>query len=116
MIRLVVLACLLMPDSANASGLSDAVAACEARIISEGAKVRPDRLMAAEVIGTDGARFTADRRFEHLPGHRLMLFPAIWDHILKTVVLTYSISPEPASVVFTCTMNARGEAVESHRL
>jgi hypothetical protein len=98
---------------ADEAFFSVALDGCENKIFARAKDLRRDDLALIEVRGTDGALFSVDRRFEHVPGGRVILFPVSWDHILRTLTITYSVRlKEPGAAlltIFECTVTPRGE-------
>jgi hypothetical protein len=75
-----------------------AVQRCEAEIFAHIPGPKYDGLSEVRFLGTDGATFGTDRRFEQVAGSRLVLYPSLWSHDLATVTIVYVIPPaDPAA-------------------
>jgi hypothetical protein len=98
---------------ADEAVFSMALEGCENKIFAQTRDFKRDDMALIEIGGTDGASFSVDRRFEHLPGGRVIVFPVSWDHLLRTLTITYSVRlKEPGaarSTIFECTVTPRGE-------
>jgi hypothetical protein len=90
-----------------------ALAGCEEKIFAQERDFKRNDLELIEFRGSDGTTFNADRRFQHVPGDRVFLFPASWDHILQALSITYSVPlKQPGSsrsAIFECTVTPRGD-------